>query len=385
MKIVDLTSLYSHSGGGIRTYLREKTARLSAAGHVVHRVIPGAAAAVRRTSDGAVEHTLRGPSLPFDRNYHLFGSLRQVGELLHELAPDVVEVGSHYILPWRIRELAPRRARIVGFLHSNLPDTFVAPALRRLPPAVGAAAQRLSWRAVRAAHQHYDATLCASRHVEERLREHRVPRVVRVGLGVDLQRFAPQPSAPQPRQVCYVGRLSRDKEAELLLAVAPQLAACGLTLVVAGDGPLAARFERAPTVRYLGSLQPPQVATLLAGSAACVVPGRYETFSLAAAEALACGTPVLAAELGAAAELVTASGCGDTFRCGDAASLLAAALRQAALPDERRARARVAGRTFAERELAWSAVLARVLAAYRGGDAATDAALRPGAPRGAMA
>src|SRR6187549_3813851 len=133
MKMVDITSLYSRNGGGIRTYLREKGRRLAELGHQVHRVVPGEARASHRDDDGVTEHTLAGPPLPFDRNYRLFASFDEIGDLLHQLRPDVVEVGSHYFLPWRIRELAPRRTRIVGFFHSNVPETFVAPAVARWP------------------------------------------------------------------------------------------------------------------------------------------------------------------------------------------------------------------------------------------------------------
>lgn len=373
MKLVDITSLYSRNGGGIRTYLREKGRRLVERGHQVHRIVPGEARVSARSDEGVVEHSLPGPPLPFDRNYRLFGSFEELGDLLHQLQPDVVEVGSHYFLPWRIRELAPRRARVLGFFHSNVPETFVAPAVARWPRAVGRPLLELSWRLVRAMHAHYDATLCASRVVEGQLRQRGIPRVVRVGLGVDARRFALRDDFAASGQVCYVGRLSSDKEARLLLLAALALRSAGRRLVVAGDGPMAAQFRKAQHLTYLGPVAPAQVSALLRESDVCLVPGRYETFSFTAAEALACGTPVVCPEAGAAAELVAACGGGATFAAGDVTSLAGAVERAAAgSAAQRRATAR-AGRGFVERELSWSGVIDRWLAVAGGAGLASAA------------
>lgn len=369
MILADVTSFYSPVGGGIRTYLREKGRRLVALGHQVHRVVPGATRSTERTEEGVVEHTLPGPALPFDRNYRRFADLSELGALLHRISPDVVEVGSHYVLPLRIRQLAPARTRVVGFFHSNIPDTFVAPAAQRLPrplAPLGAAAHLLAWRYVRAMHDRYDATLCASRLVEQELRERGVPRVARTGLGVDLSHFTLRPRFEPTSQLCYLGRLSSDKEAALVLRAAPALAAAGHTLIVAGDGPMAARFARCGHLRYLGPQPRARLVELLHQSDACVVPGRHETFSFAAAEALACGTPVLCPDRGAAAELVERSGLGQRFTAGDASSLVAAAAHARATSRADRRAAAHAARAFAERELSWDTVVAHILAVYRG-------------------
>lgn len=380
MKLVDISSLVSRNGGGIRTYLREKGRRLVELGHQVHRVVPGEVRVSARCDEGVVEHALPGPPFPFDRNYRLFGSFEEIGDLLHQLQPDVVEVGSHYFLPWRIRELAPRRARVVGFFHSNVPETFVAPALARLPGplrALGGPAHELSWRLVRAMHAHYDATLCASRFVERQLREREIPRVARVGLGVDARRFALRDDFAARGQVCCVGRLSSDKEAGLLLRAALALMTTGRQLVVAGDGPLAPQFKKARHLTYLGAVSPAQVSALLRESDACLVPGRYETFSFTAAEALACGTPVVCPAGGAAAELVAGAGCGATFAAGDVTSLVGAVERAAAGSAAARRAAGSAARSFVERELAWGGVIERLLAVYRGEALPAAAAAQP--------
>jgi glycosyltransferase involved in cell wall biosynthesis len=69
----------------------------------------------------------------------------------------------------------------------------------------------------------------------------------------------------------------------------------------------------------------------------------YETFGLTIVEAFASGTPVLAAKIGAAAELVREGVTGQLFEAGSAASLRASALAlMAADPRRLRAAARLA-------------------------------------------
>jgi alpha-1,6-mannosyltransferase len=91
-------------------------------------------------------------------------------------------------------------------------------------------------------------------------------------------------------------------------------------------------------VRFLGFLEDrEELAALLATADVVVAPGPVETFGLAALEALASGTPVVAAADGALPEVVgtagvTVSGEGDRYADGilEIAALPAAERRRAA-------------------------------------------------------
>ena len=76
---------------------------------------------------------------------------------------------------------------------------------------------------------------------------------------------------------------------------------------IAGDGPEMHRLRAsAPSnVEFLGQLGPERLSEVYAGSRIVVVPSRsQETFSLAAAEAMMHGKPVVASRIGALPELV---------------------------------------------------------------------------------
>jgi glycosyltransferase involved in cell wall biosynthesis len=163
----------------------------------------------------------------------------------------------------------------------------------------------------------------------------------------------PDPGAGTGAAGCalYVGRLSPEKGVRTLLDA--WRARPGMPLRIVGDGPLAAEVAAAaaalPDVEWLGARTPAEVSTLMGEAALLVFPSDcYETFGRVVIEAFARGTPVLASDHGAAAELVESGATGLHFRAGDARAL-AEAVRHAhtlpALRDAFRGRAREAYRT----------------------------------------
>lgn len=111
----------------------------------------------------------------------------------------------------------------------------------------------------------------------------------------------------------YVGRLSVEKGIDVLLKAWEQLEG-KLSLKIVGDGPLreqviaaTAKFSR---IEWLGRRSLTEVYELMGDALAVIFPSKwYETFGRVAIEAFAKGTPVVAANLGAIAELVD---CGRT-------------------------------------------------------------------------
>jgi glycosyltransferase involved in cell wall biosynthesis len=113
-------------------------------------------------------------------------------------------------------------------------------------------------------------------------------------------------------------------------------------------------------VRTPGYLPEPDLARVVAGAAAVVVPSWYEGFGLPALEALACGTPVVAADLPALREVL-----GDQAELvppGDPAALAGALAR--VLDDPGGEPARTARRTRAA-GFTWETCAQATLSAYR--------------------
>jgi exopolysaccharide biosynthesis WecB/TagA/CpsF family protein len=112
--------------------------------------------------------------------------------------------------------------------------------------------------------------------------------------------------------------------------------ASGRRLIVIGDGPDRARLERlaGPSVRFTGHLDDDARGELLAAARALVFPGE-EDFGIAAVEALACGTPVVAYGRGGLTEIVTPGESGVFFEAESVAALNAAVESLLALPIRR--------------------------------------------------
>ena len=118
-------------------------------------------------------------------------------------------------------------------------------------------------------------------------------------------------SAPREDYYCFVGRLSAEKGIEDLLEVAALLPH---RLKVAGSGTLepAMRIKYADkkNIEFLGMLDAPDVARLLAGARFSIVPSQwYENNPLSVVESLCAGTPVEGSNMGGIPELInTANG-----------------------------------------------------------------------------
>ena len=129
-------------------------------------------------------------------------------------------------------------------------------------------------------------------------------------------------SAAEP-YFAYAGRLSPEKGVRTLVEAAVK---AGVSLKVAGDGPLRAELEelaRGSRVEFLGSLDPAGVISLMCGAAASVMPSEcYENNPLSVIESLCAGTPVIGANIGGVPELIVPGISGEHFISGNVESLV---------------------------------------------------------------
>jgi glycosyltransferase involved in cell wall biosynthesis len=124
----------------------------------------------------------------------------------------------------------------------------------------------------------------------------------------------------------FVGRLSPEKGLVTLLDAWRRLGDRAIPLKVVGEGPLADLVRRAsnenPRVDFVGSRPPAEAHALMRRAAVLVFPSElYETFGRVVVESFAAGTPVVAADIGAVAELVDHGQTGFLFSPGSASDL----------------------------------------------------------------
>ncbi|WP_244480068.1 glycosyltransferase family 4 protein [Methylobacterium sp. Leaf465] len=172
--------------------------------------------------------------------------------------------------------------------------------------------------------------------------------------------------------ILFVGRLVPEKGVGTLRAAA-RLTRAPITVI--GEGPEADALAREPGLTLLGPQDPTAVQAAMARAAALVVPSHwYEGLPMVIAEAFSLGTPVVAARIGALADLVTEGRTGLLVPPRDPHALAQALDRIVDDPDAARAMGRHARLAY-ERDWTEDAVTARALAIYREAIATRSAAM----------
>jgi len=167
-----------------------------------------------------------------------------------------------------------------------------------------------------------DLYLANSRFVAERIRRYYGRSSEVLAPPVDTAFFTLPPEPPVRRHLLAVASLSPYKKMDLAIQAA---ARAGAPLVIVGTGPearrLAARAEG--EVRLEGRVAPEELRRLYREAICFLQPG-VEDFGIAAVEALACGTPVVALGQGGVLDVVRDGREGVFFDRDDAAQIAAA-------------------------------------------------------------
>ena len=269
------------------------------------------------------------------------------------------EVRMLYAVPRALRRLG---AALAHFQHA-LPRSCPCPAVvtvhdlsfERDPTVMSTRHRAIFRRAVPAAVRRAARVLTVSERSKRDLVElYSVDpdRIVVTPNGID-PAFAPG-DASGDSYLLLVGAVQRRKNP---LAAADAAAELGMRLVVAGpsrDPALARELERrgADVRGYVGK---DELADLYRGAAALVMPSRYEGFGLPVVEAMASGTPVVAAPDAALREVA------DDAAVFVEPENLAAGVRRALAERERL----VAAGLQRARDFSWDETARRTLAVYR--------------------
>jgi len=353
-----LATLGGKETGGMNVYVRDLSRELARRGHHVDVYTRSQDPSIPRISGlgyGArVIHLPAGPEHPYDKHL-VYDHLPEFveGVLAQAEADDVrYEVlHSHYWLSGVVaRELRQHwDTPIVHMFHTlgKMKDAVAQrPEERETPRRI-----EVETEIVRFA----DALIAATPAEEEqlvRLYSADPSRICLISPGVDTERFHPIPAAqakeriglcPDSRIILFVGRIEPLKGIDnLLQAIArvverrPELRE-GLCVPIIGGDPNRIREDDemvrlqelreglgiSDVVTFLGAKDQDTLQYYYSAAEMVVMPSDYESFGMVALEAMACGAPVIASDVGGLAFLVRHGRTGYRVPARDPAALAA--------------------------------------------------------------
>ena len=292
-----------------------------------------------------------------------------IGVELEKFRPDLIHVANPAILGLGGLYYAKKlNIPLVASYHTHLPQYLHHYGLGML--------EEVLWSMLRAAHNQAQLNLCTSTVMVKELHAHGIERLDLWQRGVDTEMFQPSLASVEMRDrlslgnpdcnlLLYVGRLGAEKEIERIKPVLEKIPNSRLALV--GDGPnrqvLEAHFRGTPT-HFVGYLRGKDLAAAYASADAFIFPSRTETLGLVLLEAMAAGTPVVAARSGGIPDIVTDGVNGYLFDPLQEDGAITATQRLFANPQEREI-LRQNARLEAER-WGWAAATQQLRSYYQG-------------------
>ncbi|HAN74865.1 MAG TPA: glycosyl transferase [Planktothrix sp. UBA8407] len=307
MRIAFFTETFLPKIDGIVTRLCHTVEQLQRLGDQVLVISPAGGLTEYK---GARIYGVEGFPLPLYPELKLGIPHPGIGVELEKFRPDLIHVANPAILGLGGLYYAKKlNIPLVASYHTHLPQYLHHYGLGML--------EEVLWSILRATHNQAQLNLCTSTVMVEELHDHGIERLDLWQRGVDTEMFQPSLASwemrdrlsqghPDCNLLLYVGRLGAEKEIERIKPVLEKIPNSRLALV--GDGPnrlaLEAHFRGTPT-NFVGYLRGKDLATAYASADAFIFPSRTETLGLVLLEAMAAGTPVVAARSGGIPDIVT--------------------------------------------------------------------------------
>lgn len=307
MRIALVTENFLPKLDGVTRTLAMLLEHLNARGHKA--LVLGPKGAPRRYA-GARIYGARGAPLPFYPELRALLPSPGLERRLARFHPDIVHVVDPMLLGamgvvWAQRLGVP----LVSSYHTNLAAycTYFRLGMLETP----------MWAYRRMLHNACDVTLCPSPSTARHLRKQSFERVGLWQRGVDATLFHPARRSTAWRQrmagsderpiALYVGRLSHEKNLNVLTEAWNALRGRDAHLVIVGDGPARSDLQQAlqgSSVTFTGYLQGEALAEAYASSDLFAFPSRTETFGQVVLEAMASGLAVLGFDADGVRDLV---------------------------------------------------------------------------------
>ena len=338
LTVVDINNFWSPSGGGVRRYHLQKMAFYEKQKEALSVfVMPDSKTFTEVRSEGLIIEHVQAFKFPGNWEYRFIWKLSQVEPVLAKYKPDIIEVGSPYILPTVVRRAARRaspESKLVGFWHADFPVTYVGrPVAKKLGVGAGTFARKEAFWYARKEFKGFDCIQASSKEAMARLRKNGLPDPRWIPLGCDINMFSPtkrdealvnelKAGNPERLTMFFPHRHCKEKGIDLLLGaydILTQRLGHEPAITFAGTGPSLPLVQEAAKkyehVRYIGFVNSvDEMARYYASVDLGLALSGWETFGLSILESMASGNAQVGAAAGAAFEHVTESGAGTILK-----------------------------------------------------------------------
>lgn len=302
MRIAFITETWRPHVDGVVTRLNATIDRLLACGHDILVIAPTRGADIPGVRQEVIRHALI-PIIDRSRPWALPD--RRVTELVESFRPDLIHLISPVLMGAVAAQRLGGRYPMVASFHTDIAAYTTRYGLGPLRPILNKMTRRTYSRS--------DLRLATSTTGRRRLAEVGIdPASVLLwppGIGDDFAAAANGSVSSLPRtevagadlSVLYVGRLAREKDCDLLLRVARDVASDGprLRFTFAGAGPDQRRLERLfanTPAEFVGVLRGQEVIAAYQQADVVTFTSTTDTVGLVLLEAAALGRPIVAVE-----------------------------------------------------------------------------------------
>ncbi|WGD38687.1 glycosyltransferase [Lysinibacter sp. HNR] len=305
---------------GAARFAERLAAGLVARGHDVHIVAPSK----KHRLTGTFIETIEGT----DMTVHRWASWRwyphdwlrfvlpwtakaRARKLLDRVKPDVVHFQSHIVIGRGLAiEAAKRNIRIVGTNHvmaENILD------FATIPESWKEWFVRTSWKSASKVFRTASAVTTPTRKAADFLEYHSgLTGVIPVSCGIDASNYTADLAPRTHNRVLFVGRLTTEKQIDVLLKAMAQLPEhLNVTLDIVGGGDqennlktLCAKLGLNDRVTFHGRISDDELRRIYTAASVWAMPSIAELQSIATMEAMASGLPVVCADAMALPHLV---------------------------------------------------------------------------------
>ena len=305
MKLLDITHFYSDKSGGIKTYINNKIDYIKDKDIEHTVIIPGKKDTLTHIHKSKI-YQIKSPYMLLWKQYRLLINQQKISSIIEFEKPDIVEVGSLFLLPSFIKKLKDRLGfSTIGFFHSNL-EKSLSNALKL--EKEDNVLSKLTRRYIYKTYSDMDLVIAPSYYIKKYLNDLGVynVEVVYHGINVDVFEQQNQDEALKNKLkdkivLIYVGRFSKDKNFLELLEIFKTVKDIDrrFHLLLVGDGPDKKHIDKIldsdfTVLSYVKDKK--TLASIYKSSHIFITASRSDTFGYAVIEAQACGLPVIAYE-----------------------------------------------------------------------------------------